>query len=185
MESLHVLGMVLLMFVVLPEMDVVKAAMLTNCMCFIPAFFGMLSHYPGEEKRALRTLLDFFCLCAQAMGFFVWPFLVESEHAWSVPVSCLLVSCRWWENYVDKRSPFGFIARFGRMKDDLRKSRYFLYIFISAWKVLLYFCLMLFVNMLTVGNVVDLLRSFGKAFRSHQISIVQVRCSFVHTHTPA
>ncbi|XP_028966914.1 chitin synthase chs-2 [Galendromus occidentalis] len=174
MESLHVLGMVLLVFVVLPEMDVVKAAMLTNCMCFIPALFGMLSHYPGEEKRALRTLLDFFCLCAQAMGFFVWPFVVESEHSWTIPVSCLLVSCRWWENYVDKRSSFGLIARFGRMKDDLRKSRYFSYIFISAWKVLLYFSLMLFVNMITMENVVDLLRSFAKAFRSHQISIVQV-----------
>ncbi|OQR69615.1 hypothetical protein BIW11_04333 [Tropilaelaps mercedesae] len=184
MESFHVLGLVMLVFVVLPELDVVKAAMLTNCMCFLPAFFGMLSHYHGEEKRALRVLLDFFCVCAQAVGFVVWPFLVESDRAWTIPVACLLVSCRWWENYVDKRSPFGFIAKFGAMKDDLRKSRYFLYIFIASWKVLLIFCSMLLVNTITMENVVDLLRSFGKAFRSHKIMIVQVY-QRVFDHLPA
>ena len=36
MESFHVLGMGLLMFVVLPELDAVKGAMLTNCLCCIP-----------------------------------------------------------------------------------------------------------------------------------------------------
>ena len=39
-ESMHVVGMALLSFVVLPELDVVKGAMLTNCLAFIPAAFG-------------------------------------------------------------------------------------------------------------------------------------------------
>lgn len=39
MESFHILGIVLLLFVVIPELDSVKAAMLTNCLCVIPGNF--------------------------------------------------------------------------------------------------------------------------------------------------
>ena len=41
-EAMHVVGLSLLMFVVLPELDVVKGAMLTNCVAFIPSVFGKL-----------------------------------------------------------------------------------------------------------------------------------------------
>ena len=37
---MHVVGLALLFYVVLPELDVVKGAMLTNCVAFIPAVFG-------------------------------------------------------------------------------------------------------------------------------------------------
>ena len=40
-EGMHAVGMALLAFVVLPELDVVKGAMLTNCLAFIPSVFGM------------------------------------------------------------------------------------------------------------------------------------------------
>lgn len=40
MESLHTFGVALLVFVVLPEIDVVRGAMLTNCVCFVPGVLG-------------------------------------------------------------------------------------------------------------------------------------------------
>lgn len=40
METLHVFGLVLLVYVVLPNLDVVKGAMLTNCLCFVPALLS-------------------------------------------------------------------------------------------------------------------------------------------------
>ena len=36
-ETMHIIGLTLMFFVVLPELDVVKGAMLTNCVCFIPS----------------------------------------------------------------------------------------------------------------------------------------------------
>lgn len=39
-ESLPTIGSALLVFCILPELDVVKGAMLTNAVCFIPAFIG-------------------------------------------------------------------------------------------------------------------------------------------------
>lgn len=43
METLHVFGLVLLVYVVLPNLDVVKGAMLTNCLCFVPALLSKLT----------------------------------------------------------------------------------------------------------------------------------------------
>lgn len=40
METLHVFGLVMLVYVVLPNLDVIKGAMLTNCLCFVPALLS-------------------------------------------------------------------------------------------------------------------------------------------------
>lgn len=45
MESLHTIGVALLMFVVLPELDSVKAAMVTNCLCCIPGKLPLLPNH--------------------------------------------------------------------------------------------------------------------------------------------
>lgn len=37
MESLYTVGVAMLIFIILPELDVIKGAMLTNCVCFVPA----------------------------------------------------------------------------------------------------------------------------------------------------
>lgn len=36
-ETLHIVGLSLLAFKVLPELDVIQGAMLTNCLCVIPS----------------------------------------------------------------------------------------------------------------------------------------------------
>lgn len=43
METLHVLGLVIFVFQVLPNVDVVSGAMMTNCACLLP---GILSKWP-------------------------------------------------------------------------------------------------------------------------------------------
>lgn len=39
-ETGHTIGLAILFFHILPDIDVVKGAMLTNCLCFIPAILG-------------------------------------------------------------------------------------------------------------------------------------------------
>lgn len=41
-EIFHVIGLGLLAFKIVPELDVVKAAMLTNSVCLVPAILSML-----------------------------------------------------------------------------------------------------------------------------------------------
>ena len=43
---MHTIGLALFVFVVLPELDVVKGAMITNCVAFIPAVLGKIVIIP-------------------------------------------------------------------------------------------------------------------------------------------
>lgn len=40
-ETMHVIGLTILAFIILPNLDVVKGVMLTNCVCLIPGILGM------------------------------------------------------------------------------------------------------------------------------------------------
>ena len=121
---MHIVGLSLLIFVVLPELDVVKGAMITNCLCFIPAVLQLASRHSKESRRFLKVLMDLVAIGGQCTGFFVWP-LVEvkikrtisillilillqtgqdgSYVAWTIPIATFLTSAGWWENYVDRR----------------------------------------------------------------------------------
>jgi chitin synthase len=46
LETMHVAGLCLLMFKVLPELDVIQGAMLMNCFCFVPS---VLCEFPSEN----------------------------------------------------------------------------------------------------------------------------------------
>lgn len=46
METLHVIGLSIFVFGILPYMDVVKGAMLTNCVCVIPGFLSECFNLP-------------------------------------------------------------------------------------------------------------------------------------------
>lgn len=136
METFHVVGLVLLMFVVLPELDSVKGAMITNCLCVVPGILGLLSRTSKEGKRAVKVLVDLAAIAAQITGFVVWP-LLEADRPvlWVIPVSAAMISCGWWENYVSSQSPFSMVRALGRVKEDLKYTRYFAYMFLSIWKV--------------------------------------------------
>ena len=44
-ETLKTIGTGLLVFMILPTLDVVKGAMITNCLCFVPALLGKASFH--------------------------------------------------------------------------------------------------------------------------------------------
>ena len=60
-ESMHIVGLALLVFVVLPELDVVKGAMLTNCMAFVPAVFGESFIQTGTAFLGSEILYKSLC----------------------------------------------------------------------------------------------------------------------------
>ncbi|XP_040583648.1 chitin synthase chs-2 [Lepeophtheirus salmonis] len=181
-ESMHVAGLALFVFVVLPDLDVVKGAMITNCVAFIPSVLGLASRYSKESRRFLKVVMDFIAIGAQATGFFIWPLVEVSRgntQAWTVPVSIFLISAGWWENYVDRRSPLGPVKELGRIKDRLKKNRYFTYSFISCWKIIFFFaCMMLFLQ-LSGTNPTPLITHVYDAFQPHPINITQVHRNLV------
>ncbi|XP_076648764.1 hyaluronan synthase-like protein kkv isoform X1 [Halictus rubicundus] len=178
METFHVVGLSLMFMAVLPDLDVVRGAMLTNCVCFVPGLLGLLSRNKtkDESKRFVLVLIDIAALAAQGTSFVLWPLLDSSRPSlWLIPPALFLVSCGWWENYVSMQSPIGFVRSLCRVKKELRLTRYFTYMFISVWKVLAFFistALILYMKGDTVGHLFTMLSS---AFGSHKIPVSEVR----------
>ncbi|XP_015109437.1 chitin synthase chs-2 isoform X2 [Diachasma alloeum] len=178
METFHVLGLALMFFSVLPDLDVVKGAMLTNCVSFVPGLLGLLSRSKSkdESKRFVLVLVDLAALAAQASGFVVWPLLDSSRHSlWLIPASLILVSCGWWENYVSMQSPIGLVRTLSRVKKDLRLTRYFTYLFVSVWKIIAFFISSLIILHSRGETVGHLFTMFGSAFGEHKITVTAVR----------
>lgn len=60
-EIFHIIGLGLLAFKILPELDVVKGAMLTNSVCLVPALLSILrQNVFGVIKFNLKTLAQIF-----------------------------------------------------------------------------------------------------------------------------
>lgn len=192
-ETFHTIGIVILVYVALPALDVVRGVMLTSCICFIPGVFGMLSRNRRTDHRqwGLKILADILALLAQISAFFIWP-LKHSQDNYNqfasnkvrnqneleqllIPVSIFLASFGWWENYVNSKSSFSVIKHLADIKESLRRTRYFTYIFVSIWKIMLIFGTMLAVRYMIDGQIRPIFSNFGQAFNSHDISITKVR----------
>ncbi len=183
-------------------MNVLKAVMLTNCVCLIPAivgkifiitnflislryvfsFVGMLSRYPDRDSRGkwvLQCTIDVIAILFQISGLFLWPLFSEENtpRPWLQPLTIFLISCGWWENYVDVNSPFGPIRSLGKIRKNLdhkKTTRYFVYIFVSLFKILVFFSTMIFGVWIAGGNVNNLFTKISEGFSSHQINVTEV-----------
>lgn len=76
----------------------------------------MLTRSREESKRFIKVIVDLVALAAQATGFVVWPLLDSHEkpELWLIPLTVVLISCGWWENYVNipKDSHTSKLSRF-------------------------------------------------------------------------
>ena len=94
--------------------------------------------------------------------------------AGAIPIAVFLTSAGWWENYVDRRSPLAPVRQLGRVKDRLKKTRYYVYFFISVWKILLFFSSMLLFLHLNGHSIGPLFGEFKGSFVSHNINVTRV-----------
>ncbi|XP_070509758.1 chitin synthase chs-2 isoform X4 [Chironomus tepperi] len=178
METFHASGLVLLFFVVLPELDTVKGAMLTNCVCVIPGILGLLSRTSKEGKRAAKVLMDLAAVAGQVTSFVVWPMLEDRPVLWMIPVSAIMISCGWWENYVSIQSPFSMIRALGRVKEDLRYTRYFAYMFLSVWKIMIFVFTIIVLQWFEGDDPTNIFSLFSKGFGPHKIVVEELTTSF-------
>ncbi|CAH0725885.1 unnamed protein product, partial [Brenthis ino] len=183
-ESLHTVGMGLLFFKILPELDVVKGAMITNCLCIVPAILGLLSRNSRDSKRFVKVIVDMAAIVAQVTGFIVWPLLEKKPVLWLIPISALCISLGWWENYVTRKSPIGIIKSLARLKDELNHTRYFTYRIISLWKVILFLLIILFTIWIDGDDPAMFFQLFNSGFGPHNIVIEEVQIQLGGTVIP-
>ncbi|XP_046961040.1 chitin synthase chs-2 isoform X5 [Vanessa cardui] len=183
-ESLHTIGMGLLFFVILPELDVVKGAMITNCLCLVPAILGLLSRNSRDSKRFVKVIVDMAAIVAQVTGFIVWPLLENKPVLWLIPISSLCISLGWWENYVTRQSPIGIIKSLGRLKEELNHTRYYTYRFMSIWKILLFLMCILLAIWIEGDDPAMFFQLFNPGFGPHNIVVEEVQIQLGSTIIP-
>lgn len=135
---------------------------------------GLLSRTSKEGRRAVKSLFDLAAIAAQVTGFVVWPLLENRPTLWLIPIAALMTSCGWWENYVCVNSSVGLVRAMGRVKEQLRVTRYFTSLFLTIWKLLLFFGALLMILTLQGEEVSNLFNLLGDGFGPHKIVVEEV-----------
>jgi len=192
-ETLHTIGIVMIVYVALPSLDVVRGVMLTSCICILPGTFGILSRNRKTDHRqwGLKLMADILALLAQFSALIIWPWKhyqdtynpfasakVRNQHNLEtllIPAAIFLASFGWWENYVNPKSSFSLIRRLAQTKESLNKTRYFTYIFVSIWKITVMFATMLLIRYMIDGQVKPIFSNFKLAFNAHSILVTKVK----------
>jgi chitin synthase len=184
-ETLRTVGTGLLVFVILPSLDVVKGAMLTNCLCLIPgllAVFSLQAETNGKPGPAyyVRQGINGLAVLFQVTGFIIWPALYYNRmpHSLLLPLSLLLISCGWWENFITTTK----IQAMQKFLRELKDSRYYTLLFVSLWKIACFFLIMLlatYINYESADSVGNLFSMFGASFSQRDISVTEVQTEAV------
>ena len=98
-----------------------------------------------------------------------------SPKAWYIPLSLLLISFQWWENFVDPSSEVGLVKSLVKVKEELAKTRYFTYVFVSTWKIVLTLGLMVLIEYINDSSeaVTATFTHFVDAFKNRKIKIIR------------
>ena len=140
-EAAHTFGLCLFVYKVLPAYDVVRALLLTCATSIVPATLKLL--LTKGARTPLSVIVDICALLMQCSVFFLVTMFPRSPHALQLPdslnllelcASVVLISLRYWENFIDR--DIGTIA-VQNFKQTLRLGRCKMYIFASVWKIAL------------------------------------------------
>ncbi|KAH8404445.1 hypothetical protein KR222_002050, partial [Zaprionus bogoriensis] len=165
-ELLHVVGLALLTFTVLPQLDVTRGAMLGCCVCFVPALLNLLTGIRLQWKRSDMLSYGTSVLAIVSLGsvFLLWPAMSERLEVQLLALPLLLVSFRWWENFANQHRVMAYIIRTIRCT----RSRYHTYLYLAPMKIAV-FALMAF--LLHGQKFAEYFTLFLKAWRTHRITI--------------
>ncbi|XP_011291179.1 chitin synthase chs-2 [Musca domestica] len=166
-ELLHVIGLALLTFYVFAHLDSVKALMLCSSVCFTPALLNILVGTRKHWKSIAVYTISILALMSQSTAFVVWPSFVNSIHVQILAIPLILVSMRWWENYINSYSSIGNLIKMVRRT----KSRYHTYLYLSPLKVILFGAIAFSVHGLPVPQYFSM---FTQSWNPHNILVKRV-----------
>ncbi|CAH2104565.1 unnamed protein product [Euphydryas editha] len=139
-ETLQTIGMAMLLLIILPEMDVVKGAMLMNAVCVIPGILNAITRENNDSRYIILIVIDVLAISAQATAFIVWPLLDGTPALWFIPVACILISLGWWETFVGyagKNTSMSLLY-LCELRDNIKKTRYATQTALTIWKILVF-----------------------------------------------
>ncbi|CAH1785466.1 unnamed protein product [Owenia fusiformis] len=148
MESLHSLGLVLLLFYLFRYFDTIKSMALLTGVAFVPSVLSIFFRPKSEKAKPVKMTLDIIASLVQCSVLITWPVISiikdpgfkntgNIKEIWPIPVALFLVSIGWWENFIKlKVSSTGKLGNMlSKIKIDIRRCRSKLYAVASLWKI--------------------------------------------------
>nr|ARQ20736.1 chitin synthase 2 [Grapholitha molesta] len=176
-ETLYTLGLALFLLLILPELDVVKGAMLMNALCFVPGLLNAITRDRTEKRYYIKLCLDVLAVSAQVTSFFVWPLLYGTTVLKLIVVAGVFISIGWWENYinVDLKLSSPTVLYLNRLREGLKKSRYYTQRILSLWKIVVFmFCIMIYLHV-NDDDPVAFFSSVAEAFGERNYTAYEVQ----------
>lgn len=136
-ETAYIIGLLLLLYDVTARTDIVSGLMLTNACCTIPAISSVLHRHCSETFFIVRLIFDLVAVILQLTALIFWPIIDGQSFRWTLPVSLILISLRWWENYVSGESSFTFVRWLSQHRTNIGQAQCKVYLFVSLWKIIL------------------------------------------------
>merc|ERR1711892_234093 len=194
MELCQTVGLAVLCYLVLPEMDSVSAIILTSSLALVPSLLLMLSRFQEDNDRTsriswLKLLIDIPVVVIQLSGAVLWPLIQymgwgtalfpNHPYPWAVPVGVVLTSCGWWETFTEEDSSTALgkmLWRIKRRMIDKGGCRYATYFMISPLKIATFLGAMVVITWQTgaINQPSDLVDYFDASWNDHTYQVAEV-----------
>ncbi|KAL4235307.1 chitin synthase I [Mactra antiquata] len=136
-EMLHAIGILSLVFIVLPSLSTLSKLIVMSFLPIIPAllsFIRTLCHTRGECKWRMATCVFHFVIVSIQFGCIVWVYSSDilgtpavSTSIWMAPLAVVFISLNWWENFLEIKLPKSLStskSETGKtLHDELNKGR--------------------------------------------------------------
>ncbi|XP_067686177.1 chitin synthase chs-2-like isoform X2 [Haliotis asinina] len=160
-ETLHTIGLVILVFYIIPSFEPLMGCLMMLNVAVIPGLLKIFEvtdlnndensevkkfKEDGKIRICVRKMFDIFMVTLQVATVAVWSYLAYTVKespllAILIPVSLVLVSISWWDNYVHSKKRSSSNDSKGnclaRIKRSIRKRGSKIYLLTSIWKILL------------------------------------------------
>ena len=118
-EMLQTIGLSILFYLVLPDLDAIRGMMLANGALLFPGLLKCYTSYrlrPKDSKLDIKTMplfvIDVLAVVIQVIGILLWLSLNETKdwnhwqikNSWALPLSLFFISFGWWESFVDEKA---------------------------------------------------------------------------------
>ena len=140
-ESVYILGLASLLFLALPELDVVQGLIVTTYAGIVPLVLATASRNNSEWNPWIKRITAVFALTAVIFSMIVEFSHGETSFVWAKFVAPVFISAVWWKSFVDRRSPCLPIRYLAGLKERCQTQTYKMDFALLVWKTALFLSL--------------------------------------------
>lgn len=161
-ETLHSIGLSMFLLIVLPSFEPISACMLCFSVSIVPAILkaALSTEETRSNRMGISRVIDFLAVIFQLSSQGLWIYYVYiaigSTNSQSVtlmvlvPLSLIMMSVSWWENFVNYPKPEGntsfYIGKgasiLEQLKENMETHREKVGIIVNLWKIIIMIILM-------------------------------------------